>query len=404
MASKRNLPRRSGNQNEKAKMTAEEFQRLIGQHKHIEHQALRQEVANEFKKYTQNKTLGTIQTNNFLNPKQPPALPVETNRNQTFQRASPWPSYSPIQKAALMLFDQDARYREEQILQYLRSELPQEKIQIAQEVCGLMEQSFKYWRKVGHMARKERKTYEARYNTRTRRYSLHNAPWALQIAMTLLDFHVDHIVDIVYHKPIWSRDHDQYEMEQYAQKQHRQQIKRPQINTFFMNNNKKNENHNFDSDDTTSGEYETYECEVEEEAYVNSEDAPIASPPRNQVADHMTVQELDAIKNKVKIMNAQPLEDLFSNMFNDVAFDGKKIAFANDFEVDLSESDQRNENEEEKAEFVMDNKSNDQDSLNRLCAKYPAMDKDEIRQVFMEHNKNYDMTVFQLDCDAFGDN
>ena len=62
---------------------------------------------------------------------------------------------------------------------------------------------------LNYWGKSEIKNYQARYNSVTRKYALQKAPWTLQIAMTLMDFHIDHIIDIVYHKEIWSKDYQQ---------------------------------------------------------------------------------------------------------------------------------------------------------------------------------------------------
>eukprot|EP01084_Bolivina_argentea_P311185 538621_1 len=360
------------------RMTAEEYDRLIGQHKHIEHKALNSEIAKELNSLTQNRPTRTIVNNDILYPSQPPPLPIEANRtkNLHFKRSTPWPSYSTIQRAAHMYFN--SRFPINTITKFLQTmNIPQIQINIAHQVYKLMEQSEKYWRKVYYLG----DTYTQRYPDKTRKYALTNAIWALQIGMTLHEFHLDHIVDIIYKKEIWSIDYDikcQQEDEQ-----RRMNIKPP----FEMTQEHK---YNNLYDDTTT----SYDEEEEYETTDSSERQHIIRQGDDIIG--MNKQPFSMIQQNVEQQQEQGLDDLFDmkNIFQNVPTvgrDGKPVVLASNFETDLIEHKL-----EEKTQFDSGD-SNDNDDLKKLFKKYPDMDKMMIRKIYRRESNNINCTVFELD-------
>jgi len=261
--------RKQGFGKAEVKMTAEQYQELIGRHKHIEHKGLRQEVTKEFAAIVQKRKLPTevVSCNNIVNPPQPPPLPLEANaaRNQQFRKSVPWPKYSEIQRIVYLFhyggFDRALTEK------FLRaSNVAAAKIQIALQVVELIEHSGSYWRK--HEA--FRKQYTSRYNTVTRKYALQNAPWTLQIAMTLKDFHLDHIVDIVYQKPLWSADYDR-------ECQRKRQAKPPDFDADYIGFNEDEE----EEEEEEQNDGEPAEDKAREIADAESQDSEQSDSPQN---------------------------------------------------------------------------------------------------------------------------
>lgn len=347
-------------------MTAEEYEELIGRHEHVEHQALRQEVAKEFAQLMAGRENTTIESNKYLSPKQPPPLPIEANRCSAsqFRRSAPWPRYSTIQRMSHMLFH--SILPPEKVTKYFEA-IKAEKIQIdiALQVFALMDESVFYWKKMHFVGDK----YAQRYSDETRKYALSKATWPLQIALTITDFHLDHIVDIVYLKDKWHKDFEEKERERRKERRERRE------------KNAASETCKFEFDQHRDSNEETFEslcASTNTTVYDDETDSEFDIDSEEQVIGKIVIkQEKEEMKQAKQQIDCS-IDDLFGNLF-----DGKDVAFAKDFEIDL-----KDDKEEEEESHLM---------LDRLYGKYPDLDRNLIKQTYAQENEDYDTTVFQLD-------
>lgn len=367
-----------------AKMTADEYHELIGKHEHIEHKALRQEVQEEFRSITNQQSTQLLAANDLLDPPQPPPIPLESNRtkNQRFRASAPWPKLSIIQRAANMF--SKSMYHPPVVERYLQSvKVPQIQIDIAKEVYHLMEESERYWKKVQSQSNSS-KPYVSRYNVKTRKYALQKTPWALQLAMTLMDFHIDHIVDIVYKKPFWAKDFVEDTVSGDSPRLKRKE-RSTQSSSVYRS-----------STERTTTEYNTstyYEDSAEEE---EAESSGIGGMVMERVATMRSKEELDEIDRKIKQQTGQSLDSMFADMFKDLGGD-KPLAFADGFEVDVAESDGSFDVEEQGDQEKEELCSVDKEILDNFDADYPRLTREQIREIFLEEGKDVDATKCRLD-------
>ena len=384
-----------------AKMTAAEYHELIGKHEHIEHKALRQEVAEEFASITnQQCTQQLLAANALLNPPQPPPLPLEPNRakNQGFRASAPWPKLSVIQRAAHMF--RSSIYRPPVVERYLQSvKVPQIQIDIAKEVYRLMEESERYWKKKQSLSNTPR-PYVGRYNVTTRKYALQKAPWSLQLAMTLTDFHVDHIVDIVYKKPFWAKDFVDDEPVTGTgtdSPRLRRKERSTQSSTYRSSPEERTTEYG------TSAFYESTEAEEEE---LDSDEQPIDGPMSESsgiggmILGKLTTlkskEEMDEIDRNIKAQTGQSLDSMFANMFDGLGGD-KPVAFADGFELNLESDgsfDVAEDGEDKEKEELCDV---DKEILDNFDADYPRLSREQITEIFLEEGKDVDATKCRLD-------
>ena len=198
---KRNATEVAGVKGYQARISKDTYDKLIGNHEHIEHESLRKEMVSEFKSqiesYNINENLSKkeidINKEYGLFPPQPPHLPCEQTSNTNFVISMAWPYYSNLQRASKLFYSD--MYDELLIEKYLiyRIGLNKDQVNMAKEIAKLIWNSETYQRKI----RRSHSDYEQRYTNIERRNALKIMPWKLKIALTLHDFHIDHIVDIV---------------------------------------------------------------------------------------------------------------------------------------------------------------------------------------------------------------
>merc|ERR1719242_457032 len=162
-----------------------------------------------------------------------------------------------------------------------------------------------------------------------------------------MDFHLDHIVDIVYRQPFWARDY----------------VESVDSHPFSP----------LKSDGTgTSTRDDSYWDETTTTSENQAEN--VQAPPA---------------------FNQESLDDIFAKMTVDI---GGKVAFAKDFEVDMEESPGSFDVEEEKdAVDVGDWNERDERLVDELDKLFPRLNRALIVQKYIENGRNEADTKCTLD-------